>query len=180
MPTLDPCHISRPPTPGITGFVFSCPGREERDAGYPCAGQTGDNLREGLAHLRDLEPHIFQYARPRDYLLTNAWPQVEFEDKQGRYEGATGRSQAELLEVATRQNVERLYDQIAHLHYVVACGDRAQLAVRLCVEFCGLRSRVGNVSHPSSRPLISGKPGTTLAAEIETWAATVGYQLTAA
>lgn len=177
MATLDSCDIWIPTLLVKTGLVYSCPGREERDAGRPCAGKTGINLEEGLGYLTELEPQIFHSRDRYDYFIANAWPQVEFEDKLGRYEGATGRSEAKLSEVQAPENIQRLFDQIAHLEYVVACGRRAQRAVKRCVERLGLGARVAYVRHTGDRGLVSGKAGTTLAAEIETWACEVRDQL---
>lgn len=178
MPNLDSCHIWIPSHPVRTGFVYSCPGREEREATRPCAGKTGDNLEEGLEYLMDLAPDIFGSRERYDYLITNAWPQIEFVDQLGVYEGATGRSEAKLSEVHTPENLQRLFDQIAHLEYIVACGVRAGKAVRKCVARLGLSARVAYVRHTGDRGLVSGKEkGTTIDAEIKQWALEVQRQM---
>lgn len=156
------CHINRPNKQSPTGFVFICPGRHEEQESKPCARQTGQGLEDGLAHLHRLRPDWFKSSSRYDYLITNAWDQIE-------YKARTGRSVPTAVEVATRRNVERLYSEIRHLKRVVACGELAHLAVRLCVEFLGYGGSVAYVSH-TSRQALGCPTAATYGDAIESWA----------
>jgi len=140
------CHISRPDYPSSAGFVFICPGRYEETNGRPCVGQTGAGLENGLRHLSARRPDLFPSTRRYDYLITNAWHHVEFVAK-------TGRSVPFPIEVATRQNTERLCTEIRPLTHVVACGTLAHLAVKLCADFLGYDGTIAYVAHTSRQAL---------------------------
>jgi hypothetical protein len=145
-----PCYIRRPLLPSTTGFVFICPGRLEENAGYPCAGQTGQGLNAGLAQLTRLRGDLFPSRDRFDYLITNAWIHPEYRTRPGQ---PRPRSLPELMEVVTRQNIERLHSEILELNHVVACGELAHLAVRLCVEFLNYSGNVAYVEHTSRQAL---------------------------
>jgi hypothetical protein len=115
------------PCPGaLTGFVFICPGRHEANRGYPCAAGTGANLNRVLAQLHGLAPQRFGGASRNDYVVTNAWPVVE-------YPALTGRSVPLESEVLVADNLARLAAELQGLTTVVACGQQAQAAVRALV-----------------------------------------------
>ena len=146
MTTKQQCHINRPPKSVSTGFVFICPGRYEEKAGRPCAGQTGKGLDDALSHLTQLRHDLCPSLDRYDYLITNAWPHVEFVMK-------TGRSLPEANEIAVRKNIERLRGEIEGLSHIVACGGLAHLAVRMCTEFLGYTGQVAYVAHTSRQAL---------------------------
>ncbi|MBK6359886.1 hypothetical protein [Candidatus Skiveiella danica] len=136
------CYISFPPVKGNVGFVFICPGRFEERAGKPCAGQTGKILEVALPFLCALKPNIFLSENRYSYLITNAWPVVEYKEK-------TNRSVPTRFEVSAIETVARLYAEIKDLQYVVACGNLAHLAVELCKTNHGLKAAVAKATHTS-------------------------------
>src|SRR5688572_12744209 len=117
----DLCHIALPDHPSETGFVFICPGRFEETAGYPCAGQTGRMLEAALPLLSQALPSTFPTGRRESYLITNAWPKAEYPAK-------TGRSVPTEAEIMSGENIERLFQEVGALRFVVACGDLAHVA----------------------------------------------------
>ena len=96
------CHIHRVEPPSLVGFVFICPGRAEEREGRPCAGQTGKVLDDGLSHLVQMRNDLFTSRNRYDYLITNAWPEVEHKKK-------TKRSIPKCIEVTSKQNIGRLF-----------------------------------------------------------------------
>ncbi|OOE92016.1 hypothetical protein BZG76_09240 [Salinivibrio sp. AR647] len=140
------CHIHRPKDSGQVGFVFICPGRFEEREGRPCAGQTGRVLDDGLCHLVQMRGDLFTSRNRYDYLITNAWPQVE-------YKKSTNRSVPNCIEVTSKQNIQRLFSEINGLSHVVACGELAHLAVRICVEFLNFSGNVAYVKHTSRQSM---------------------------
>lgn len=162
------CHIAFPDVPSGIGFLYICPGRYEERAGYPCAGQTGLMLEAALPLLVAKMPNIFTSAERKRYLITNAWPKVEFKRK-------TGRSVPLKSDVASRANVEGLYQEIKALRYVVACGNLAHFAIERCQEAFPLEAVVAKVSHTSRRAL--GCPtNAKLPARLNEWAESVAMQ----
>ncbi len=131
---------------GQVGFVFICPGRFEEREGRPCAGQTGKGLDDGLSYLVRLRQDLFASRNRYDYLITNAWPQVEYKKK-------TNRSVPDCSDVTPRQNIERLFAEIKGLSHVVACGELAHIAVRISVEFLLFSGKVAYVKHTSRQSL---------------------------
>ena len=156
------CYINTPDNKSIVGFVFICPGRFEEKHGKPCVGQTGTNLESCLHYLVKKRSDIFQSVNRYDYLITNAWPRVEYKSK-------TGRSTPSRIEILTKNNIERLYCEIKHLDYVIACGEHAHIAVKICKEFLGFKGIVVNMKHTSSQAL--GCPTTDeRESRLEEWA----------
>jgi uracil-DNA glycosylase len=101
-------------------FVFSCPGKDELAAGRPAAGRTGRNLARLLA-LVGPQLGLPRLERP-EITVANAWPKVEYEEE-------TGRTEAKITEVTTKDNIERMAAEIAHVErLIVFCGDRAWAA----------------------------------------------------
>ena len=146
------------PSPSArTGFVFICPGRHEANRGYPCAAGTGANLNRVLAVLAEQAPLLFASASRSAYVVTNAWPVVE-------YPALTGRSVPDVAEVLKAPNLARLAAEIDGLHHLVACGQQAQAAVRALAEAGTLRAQVAYARHLSQRsvnmiPGASDTPG---------------------
>ncbi|MBU2571110.1 MAG: hypothetical protein KJ725_13995 [Gammaproteobacteria bacterium] len=140
------CHLHSPNIPGQVGFVFICPGRFEEKEGRPCAGQTGKVLDDGLSHLVKIRHDLFTSRNRYDYLITNAWPQVEYRDK-------TNRTVPKCIEVTSKQNIQRLFSEINGLSHVVACGELAHIAVRICVDFLKFSGKVAYAKHTSRQSL---------------------------
>jgi hypothetical protein len=168
----NPCHLHQPEIYASTGFIFICPGRYEEKECRPCSGQTGQGLKDGLAHLHRLRPDWFPSADRYDYLITNAWDRVEYKAK-------TGRSMPTSVEVAVRRNVERLYSEIARLDRVIACGEQAHLAVHLCTEFLGYSGVVAYAPH-TSRQALGCPNAAAYEGAIQRWAEGIIGQLEAA
>jgi hypothetical protein len=112
------------PCPGARlAFVFICPGRHEANRGYPCAAGTGANLARALVALHREAPALFTSAQRLDYIVTNAWPVVE-------YPALTQRSVPTEAEVLQPANLARLAAELQGVERVVACGAQAHAAVR--------------------------------------------------
>jgi hypothetical protein len=158
------------PCPGArTGFVFICPGRFEAQRGYPCAAGTGANLARALVALQRLDPHRFASAQRVDYVVTNAWPRVEYPD-------LTGRSVPTVAEVLQPDNLERLARELAGLQWVVACGVQAHEAVRALRANGRLRAAVACERHLSQRSINGIRGAADTAGRIALWAASVVQQ----
>lgn len=101
--------------------VLSCPGQDEEKAQKPAAGQTGNNLENVLNILRDTYG-LNNFERGK-ITITNAWSQVEYENK-------TKRSQADNKEILEENNLNRLADEIKDItDFILCCGDKAKIAV---------------------------------------------------
>lgn len=168
-----PAAVHHQPSAGArTGFVFICPGRHEANRGYPCAAGTGANLARVLVQLHALAADDFASPDRAAYVVTNAWPQVE-------YPALTGRSVPEVAEVLQPQNLARLQAEVAGLSVLIACGQQAQAAVRALVAQGRLPARVAYARHLSQRsvnmiPGASDTPG-----RIRRWCDDVVAQLAA-
>jgi len=159
------------PSPGATlAFVFICPGRHEANRGYPCAAGTGANLARALVVLHRLAPQIFSSPHRADYVVTNAWPVVE-------YPALTGRSVPTEGEVLQPANLARLAAELAAVDRVVACGAQAQAAVRaLAAQRPGLQAAYAR--HLSQRAVNMIPGGSTTDQRITLWAEMVLAQWT--
>jgi hypothetical protein len=165
-PHLQPCPGAR------TGFVFICPGRFEAQRGYPCAAGTGANLARVLVELNRLDPHRFASVQRADYVVTNAWPRVEYPD-------LTGRSVPTVAEVLQPDNLERLARELAGLQWVVACGVQAHEAVRALRADGRLRAAVACERHLSQRSINGIRGATDTVGRLALWAASVVQQFSA-
>lgn len=158
------------PCPGArTGFVFICPGRFEARRGYPCAAGTGANLGRVLVELHRRDPVRFPSPHRVDYVVTNAWPQVE-------YPALTGRSVPTVAEVLQPDNLERLAAELAGLHWVVACGTQAHEAVRTLRDGGRLAAEAAYGRHLSQRAINTLRGATDTAGRVALWAAAVAQQ----
>lgn len=162
----------QPCATAATGFVFICPGRHEANRGYPCAAGTGANLTRALVNLHQRQPQRFCSASRLDYVVTNAWPTVE-------YPALTQRSVPTEAEVLQAANLQRLAAELQGLRTVVACGAQAHAAVRALVACAALDADVAFVRHLSQRSvnMIAGASDT--AGRIAVWCDTVLAQLEA-
>jgi hypothetical protein len=151
------------PSPGaLLAFVFICPGRFEASRGYPCAAGTGANLARALVVLNRLAPAIFPSSHRADYVVTNAWPVVE-------YPALTGRSVPTEAEVLRPDNLLRLAGEIAGVERVVACGAQAHAALQaLAAHRPGLQ--VAYARHLSQRAVNMVPGGSTTEERIARWA----------
>lgn len=107
-------------------FVFSCPGRYEKEAGHPAAKATGTNLQKLLLKLSQI---LVRNDLTRDNItITNAWDRVE-------YVKLTKRSEATDGEILTPENIRRLVKELAHVtEFIVFCGAKAKLASKEIVR----------------------------------------------
>jgi hypothetical protein len=159
------------PSPGaLAGFVFICPGRFEQARGYPCAAGTGANLARALVALNRRAPALFPSADRRDYVVTNAWSQVEYMALSDR----SVPSEAEVLEEA---NLQRLAGEIDGLRTIVACGAQAHAALRRLVSQGSIVARVAYARHLSQRSVNMIPGGSTTDERIERWVEQVLAQL---
>ena len=163
------CHIALPSIARDVGFVFICPGRYEEKHGRPCAGQTGVMLDAALSLLVMRMPKLFPDAGRYQYLITNAWPQVEYRAK-------TKRGVPLISEISRRENVEGLYQEIKSLRNIVACGNLAHHTVKLCRQMFDLEASVAYVTH-TSRPALGFPSNANLHTRLKTWATSVVEQL---
>ncbi len=159
--------VHHQPCPGAaTGFVFICPGRFEAQRGYPCAAGTGANLARALIELHRRDPVRFPSPHRADYVVTNAWPRVE-------YPALTGRSVPTVEEVLAPDNLARLAGELAGLRWVVACGAQAHAAVRALRNAGRLAADIACERHLSQRSINSIRAGTDTASRIAHWCAAV-------
>ena len=176
LPTTAPgLTVHHQPCPGATtGFVFICPGRFEAQRGYPCAAGTGANLARVLVELHRRDPRRFASPHRAAYVVTNAWPRVE-------YPALTGRSVPTLEEVLAPDNLTRLAGELAGLRWVVACGAQAHAAVRALQA----QGRLGSAAlacerHLSQRSVNGIRGAVDSAGRLALWCASVLRQLDAA
>ncbi len=162
------CHLELPKFPSGVGFVFICPGRYEEKQGRPCAGQTGVMLEAALPLLFAKRPQIFPSPERDHYLITNAWPTVE-------YKGKTMRSVPLKSYIMLEQNIERLYHELKGLQYIVACGKLAHLVLDLCRQNFPLQAAVAQVSH-TSRQALGCPTKADLPNRLDQWAESVVQQ----
>ena len=79
-------------------------------------------------------------------LTGQRWSKVEYKAK-------TRRSTPDLIQVLNRDNITRLYCEIKDMEFLIACGEHAHLAVKVCQEFLGFKGKVCFVKHTSSQAL---------------------------
>jgi len=105
-------------------FVFSCPGKNEEEAGYPAAKATGTNLNSLLLKL-STKLNRNDLSRT-EITIANAWGKVEYEE-------STGRSEATDSEIIGKDNILRLNEELKNISdFIICCGDKAELAVSKC------------------------------------------------
>ncbi|MDM7456397.1 MAG: hypothetical protein P3W97_003865 [Tepidimonas sp.] len=159
--------VHHQPCPGAaTGFVFICPGRFEAQRGYPCAAGTGANLARALIELHRRDPVRFSSPHRADYVVTNAWPRVE-------YPALTGRSVPTSEEVLDQDNLHRLAAELGGLRWVVACGAQAHAAVRALRDAGWLAADIACERHLSQRSINTLRVGADTASRIAHWCAAV-------
>ncbi|HEY3376057.1 MAG TPA: hypothetical protein VGL77_01065 [Armatimonadota bacterium] len=129
----------------LYAFVFSCPGADEEDAGYPAAGVTGTVLNILLNELRT-EAHsrgyIFHGKLDRESIsITNAWKKVECirTDDTGKKCGRTEAGIDEILDervlIDGESSLARLERELGRVtDTIFCCGDRAESAVTVLLH----------------------------------------------
>lgn len=144
----NPVHFTSG-TENKIAFVFSCPGKEERDAKPqgPAKGQTGTNLNRLIGLLSEVDR--FKGLRRDKVTITNSWDKVEFKE-------ATGRTEASIPEVLSAKNLNRLAKEIENIEEIVfACGKNAQAALlKLKTDKkLNLKVKVFNLRHLGNRSI---------------------------
>lgn len=122
-----------------TAFVLAVPGRKERDAKRPAAGDTGVNLDRILVHLNHHNPIIFHSTCRYDYRVANALERVMFGSK----------SMPDIAEVRSPSNLARLAEQLEGITTIVALSGPAVEGVR----GAGLPLTYGHAVHPGMQGL---------------------------
>lgn len=119
-------------------LVFSCPGKKEMECGRPISGPTGTNF----AYIWSKLKYHDQTLSSQDVSITNAWPNIE-------YNNLTGRSEAENNEILNTENLERLKEEIGSARIVFVFGEKAKLAISAINT--DNRFVVIEATHPSPR-----------------------------
>lgn len=110
--------------------VLSCPGKKEQEKGNPAAGQTGKNLEYVLSTLKNTYK-LTDFERGR-ITIANSWGQVEFKG-----DGGTGRTEADILEVIEKDNLDRLSEDIKETtDYIICCGVNSKVTVSV-LQYAG-------------------------------------------
>ena len=125
-----------------TIIVLSAPGQKEEKAGRPAAGQTGKTLQEAIEFWHNALPNEFPSKNLDDYTIVNAVEDVHYKAKTGRTEGTD-------TEVCDTDNMTRINAIIADAQYVVALGNKAQLAVSVSI----FKRKTYSGIHPSMNAL---------------------------
>lgn len=136
-------------------FVFSCPGKKEKQKGAPAKGHTGTNLKELLEQMTD-KYNLPGFTRDEVW-ITNAWSKVEYRCTTSTRD-KTGRSEASFREIVQDDNLDRLARELCCIEkLIVCCGDRAIVAVA-CLKRSGeLTAHTANLRHLGNRGLNSIK-----------------------
>ena len=103
-------------------FVFSCPGRLEKDNCFPISGETGETFDVLLNLLKEKGIIKENFYCRYDFRIVNATENIE-------YEKGTGKSQAINSEVIKDENIQRLFNQIKNYDRIICFGKKAELAV---------------------------------------------------
>lgn len=102
-------------------FVFSVPGANEKTAGRPVSGATGENLSFALQHLHAELPDVFSSTDRYAYRITNAYSAPIAKSL------GDSSSQASDLQVQAPENIIRVVRDINGCNFVILCGLKAQL-----------------------------------------------------
>lgn len=115
-------------------FIFSCPGKKERDAvpQGPAKGQTGSNLSTLLEILRE-EYNMLDMNRD-SITISNSWPKVEFKN---RVSTDPDRTEAKIEEIMSQENLDRLALELGSItNFIFASGINAFVTV-LALRYAG-------------------------------------------
>lgn len=105
-------------------FVFSCPGKTEKEENRLCAGHTGDNLDELIKYLHAIKPELFLSDNRENYYITNASNCVH-------YQKLTGDSEPLNKEIQIPENLFRLKNELSNRQIIVCFGKKASYAIDL-------------------------------------------------
>lgn len=104
-------------------FMFACPGQKEQQAGKVVAGVTGKNLNKLLEILSKSEDEkiraLFPSTDRYDYLITNSSDKIH-------YPAYDSTSLPKKSEYSDDANLNRLYNELDHIEYVIAFGAQAK------------------------------------------------------
>lgn len=104
-------------------FMFACPGQKEQQAGKVVAGITGKNLNMLLEILSKSENETIRELFPStdryDYLITNSSDKIH-------YPAFDSTSLPKKSEYSDDANLNRLYNELDHIEYVIAFGAQAK------------------------------------------------------
>lgn len=104
-----------------TAFVFSTPGRHERNGHRPVAGTTGTNMDGVLVFLHEVAPDVFPSVSRYDYRITNASTRVLYAAQDN------GRTEDYSRNILDGENLVRLLTELEGCRNIVLCGDKAGL-----------------------------------------------------
>jgi hypothetical protein len=119
--------------------VLAVPGRKEREANRPAAGDTGDNLDRILTYLNRHDSEAFPSTKRYDYRIANALETVMFGDD----------SMPDIADVLEPANLERLAEQLEGTTTIVALSVPAVEGVM----HAGIHPSYSHVVHPGMRGL---------------------------
>lgn len=126
------CHISKGKKKNVA-FVFSCPGRHEKDAGHPAAGTTGKNLCKLLDRLNTSLDR--KDLSRKEITITNAWDKVKYKDCTGRTEATDG-------DIRSHGNIARLKDELKDINEFIVCsGNKSKTAIA-AIDRCNFSKNV--------------------------------------
>jgi len=103
-------------------FVFSCPGRFEKNNNFPISGETGKTFDLLLKMMKEKGIIKEKYDCRFDFRITNATINIEYKEE-------TGKSQANDLEVKKDKNIQRLFSEIKDFKRIICFGRKAEIAV---------------------------------------------------
>jgi uracil-DNA glycosylase len=104
--------------------VFSCPGKEEQDNGFPASGKTGDNLKILLLYLFQ-NGFLKNELTKEELRITNSWDKVIYKAKDNRTEAYLSKN-----EIYSNENLERLKNELKDINDFIICfGSRAYKSV---------------------------------------------------
>jgi len=101
-------------------FVFSVPGRHERDAKKPLSGRAGRNLDVALKRLNDHAPDDFHSIDRYRYRITNSFDEPIFR------EISNGKSEPSSAQVLSHRNVRRIIGELENMEVVILAGKKSQ------------------------------------------------------
>ena len=100
-------------------FVLSVPGKEEKTAGRPASGDTGENLDFALVHLNSSRPTLFPSVHRYDYRITNAFHEPIAVSLGHKI------SEAPDSEILNPRNIQRVLSDLEGCNLIVLCGNKA-------------------------------------------------------
>jgi hypothetical protein len=130
-------------------FVFSCPGRLEKDNCFPISGETGETFFELLKLLREKGLIKENFHCRYDFRITNATENIEYKKR-------TDKSEANNSDVIKDKNIQRLFDEIKDYDRIICFGKKAKLAVSKMTDKLK-NHHISYVRHLSTQAFINEK-----------------------